>query len=91
MSQITLERVAELYVKEEKALIENWMTLLRFPSVSTDKSFDEQCTQCAEWVSKRLKEIGFQSEVISTIGKPVVFAERKGESDRPMMFSLLIH
>jgi acetylornithine deacetylase/succinyl-diaminopimelate desuccinylase-like protein len=42
--------------------------------------------ECAELVGSMLRERGFQTEVVPTGGAPVVFAERRGRSDRTLLF-----
>jgi acetylornithine deacetylase/succinyl-diaminopimelate desuccinylase-like protein len=41
--------------------------------------------ECAELVAGMLKKRGFTVEVMQTAGAPVVFAERKGKSDRTLL------
>ena len=42
--------------------------------------------ECAELVAKLLKERDFQVEILPTAGAPVVFAERKGHSQKTLLF-----
>ena len=42
--------------------------------------------ECAALVAEMLKKRGFAVEVIATDGAPVVFAERKGRSDKTLLF-----
>jgi acetylornithine deacetylase/succinyl-diaminopimelate desuccinylase-like protein len=41
---------------------------------------------CAELVKEMLTARGFEVQILSTAGFPVVFAERKGRSDRTLLF-----
>lgn len=56
--------------------LERLFTLLRFESVSTDPAFHNECVSAASWLSDQLTEIGFQSDVMETGGKPMVLAKR---------------
>jgi acetylornithine deacetylase/succinyl-diaminopimelate desuccinylase-like protein len=42
--------------------------------------------ECAALVARMLEQRGFHTEVFPTAGSPVVFAERKGRSDKTMLF-----
>ena len=63
--------------------LDEWKTLLRFPSISTEPQYDSDCAACAEWLRDRLARMGFDSKLVQTPGKPVVFAERPGQPQRP--------
>ena len=41
--------------------------------------------ECAELVVKMLKVRGFKAEIMATDGAPVVYAERKGRSDKTLL------
>ena len=43
-------------------------------------------TECAQLVSDMLTRRGFQTQIFATGGAPVVFAERKGNSDKTLLF-----
>jgi acetylornithine deacetylase/succinyl-diaminopimelate desuccinylase-like protein len=42
--------------------------------------------ECADLVRKLLEKRGFQVEIMPTAGAPVVYAERKGQSDKTLLF-----
>jgi acetylornithine deacetylase/succinyl-diaminopimelate desuccinylase-like protein len=42
--------------------------------------------ECAVMVAEMLKTRGFSAEIMPTPGAPVVFGERKGKSDRTLLF-----
>jgi acetylornithine deacetylase/succinyl-diaminopimelate desuccinylase-like protein len=42
--------------------------------------------ECAELVKEMLSSRGFESQIIHTAGAPVVFAERKGQHDKTLLF-----
>ena len=48
---------------------------VRMKSISTDPAYAAETRACAEWHSKDLASIGFQSEVRDTPGHPIVLAK----------------
>lgn len=58
--------------------------LLRIPSVSTDSAYAEEIQRAAEWLASHFREIGLHhSEVVSTDGHPIVYAEHVTGEDKP--------
>ena len=54
--------------------MEDYLTLLRFQSVSADHAYKSQLLACAEWVKDFLKSLDFTIETWETTGHPIVFA-----------------
>ena len=63
--------------------VEEWKEFLRFQSISVDPKHNADCRACAEWLTAHLKKIGFNSQLLETSSKPAVFAERKGDPEKP--------
>ena len=63
--------------------IEALKELLRIPSVST---VHQGIEECAEKVKVLLEEAGFSAQIIQTEGHPVVFGEKKGLTDKTLLF-----
>jgi acetylornithine deacetylase/succinyl-diaminopimelate desuccinylase-like protein len=42
--------------------------------------------ECATLVGQMLEKRGFKIQILATVGAPVVFAERKGKSDKTLLF-----
>jgi len=63
--------------------LEEYFTLLRFPSVSTDQKYADKVRDCANWISQKLEKIGLESKVVPTPGHPVVWARNKHRNGRP--------
>jgi acetylornithine deacetylase/succinyl-diaminopimelate desuccinylase-like protein len=53
------------------------------PSVSAQ---NYGVTECAALVGEMLRKRGFQVEILATGGAPVVYAERRGHSDKTLLF-----
>lgn len=66
----------EWYKKHEKAIFEDYFTLLRFPSVSAQPKHKKDVLACCEWVQNYLKKMGFSTTKWEGPGYPTVFAER---------------
>ena len=62
--------------------LEEYFSFLRFPSVSTDAAFADKVRQCADWLAKKLNDVGLQAEVMPTAGHPVVWARNKHREER---------
>lgn len=76
----------------EKAFKARWNStmvelkeFLSFASISADPVHHSDCIACAKWLARHLNKIGLSSRLLSTSSKPVVFAERKGRSDKPVV------
>ncbi len=57
--------------------------LAKIPSISSENANLEEC---AQMVSDLLEKRGFDVTIFPTGGAPIVFAERKGKSDRTLLF-----
>jgi acetylornithine deacetylase/succinyl-diaminopimelate desuccinylase-like protein len=62
--------------------LEDYYSFLRFPSVSTDASFSAKVNECAQWLAKKLTNIGLEAQIIPTAGHPVVWARNKHQDGR---------
>jgi acetylornithine deacetylase/succinyl-diaminopimelate desuccinylase-like protein len=81
-------KIANDFMKLEAPNLEDFFTLLRFPSISTDPEKANDITACAAWVAAYLAESGLHSEIRDTGGHPVVIA--KTEHD-PAKKTVLIY
>ncbi|MEI6807827.1 MAG: M20/M25/M40 family metallo-hydrolase [bacterium] len=75
----------KLFEAGKARYVEEWKELLRFASVSTDPGHDKDCRACAVWLVRHLGGMGFESRLIETRSKPLVFAERKGINGKPVV------
>jgi acetylornithine deacetylase/succinyl-diaminopimelate desuccinylase-like protein len=57
--------------------LDELFTFLRFPSVSTDSSHNEDTRACAEWLLAKLQKIGLSATLHETARHPVVVATNK--------------
>jgi acetylornithine deacetylase/succinyl-diaminopimelate desuccinylase-like protein len=77
-----LTRIERFLPREKGRFFEEWMEFLRFQSISADPAFSESCEACCSWVARHLEALGFTVEIIRGEGKPIVFAERAGDSTK---------
>lgn len=76
----------EKYFKEHIGrFVEDWKQFLSFASISADPTRENDCRDCANWLAEHLRGMGFQSRLLETGSKPVVFAERKAGAEKPVV------
>src|SRR3954466_2942965 len=61
---------------------QDYLSFLRFASVSTDDQYKEKVNACAEWLVKKLQAIGLETELVPTAGHPVVWARNTQQPGR---------
>lgn len=76
---------ASTFAANRDRYIAEWKELVSFPSISADPAHEADCVRCAEWISANLKRIGFESRLLPTSTKPVVYAARSGKAGRPVV------
>ena len=62
--------------------IDDLLTLLRFPSVSTSPDHRADVRRCAEWLHQKLGSLGLAVETLETPGHPVVLARNAHKPER---------
>ncbi|MDB6134548.1 MAG: dapE [Verrucomicrobiales bacterium] len=63
--------------------LEQLLTVLRFPSISTDPSHAGDVQANAEWLAAKLTEIGLGTKIYPTAGHPIVVARNAARPGRP--------
>ena len=61
---------------------QDYLSFLRFPSVSTDEQYRDKVAACADWLVKKLEGIGLETELVPTKGHPVVWGRNKHQPGR---------
>ena len=69
----------------DKNLDESLEELKRYVSQPSISAQNIGLKECAQIVKEMLEKRGFKAEIMSTEGAPVVFAERKGKSDKTLL------
>lgn len=62
------------FEKDKVAALQDYFTFLKFQSVSSEPAYQKEVLSCADWVAAYLKKIGFDVDLWSTVGHPVIFA-----------------
>src|SRR5438067_9463823 len=62
--------------------LDDYLSFLRFASVSTDDQYKDKVNSCAQWLVKKLQTIGLETQLVPTSGHPVVWARNKQQSGR---------
>ncbi|HRX55085.1 MAG TPA: dipeptidase [Verrucomicrobiales bacterium] len=63
--------------------LDDLLTHLRFPSISTDPAHQEDVRACADWLVAKCRSIGLTTELHPTPGHPVVIARSEAKPNRP--------
>lgn len=71
----SLEIYKEKLNEREEQLLEDYLTFLKFKSVSTLPVFKPEMIKCSQWVKDYLEKFNFKAEVWETKGHPTIFAE----------------
>lgn len=71
------------YDQNRKRFVTELSEFLRFKSISADPAFNDTCRSCANWLISHLKTLGFETSILETKRKPVVYGERKGGGNCP--------
>lgn len=73
----------QVFAREEGRFVDEWKTLLRFDSVSTDAAYAASCKRCAEWVRDHVARMGFTATLLESEFHPVVYASLEVRKDAP--------
>jgi len=63
--------------------VSSLFNLLRIESISTDPAYASQCAKAGEWLVEDLKSIGFDAQLRSTPGHPMVVGHHDGPEGAP--------
>ncbi|MEM7454920.1 MAG: dipeptidase [Planctomycetota bacterium] len=72
------------YLEENKERFEqDLFEWLRMASIGTDPAYDDQTRAAADWLADKFRGIELKTEVIETIGQPLVYAESPAVEGAP--------
>lgn len=84
MAQPKDQKAISYYQSHFPELFQEFLTLLRIPSVSTAKEHKEDIQKAAKFLEKKLLSIGFKNvEGFPTSRHPIVYGEYLGNPDKP--------
>ena len=78
-------KTIEEYIREhESRFLEEWFSLLRIPSVSSDPARKAEMAACAErWRTLLLEAGADEVRVMPSAGNPLVYAEKRVSPEAP--------
>ncbi|MBU6382838.1 MAG: dipeptidase [Verrucomicrobia bacterium] len=72
----SLERLKQWFASHSHEIKQDYFSLLRFPSISTDPDYAKDLRGCAEWLRNYItRHCKMKAELIDTVGYPIVYAE----------------
>lgn len=73
------------YIEQNKQrMLDELLSLLRFPSISADPKYKDDVINTADFVAKKLRDAGADNvEVCPTAGYPIVYGEKIVDSTKP--------
>jgi acetylornithine deacetylase/succinyl-diaminopimelate desuccinylase-like protein len=72
-----LRTVLKALDSTQNEALDRLFELIRIPSVSTDPAYKAHCQKAAEWCTRQLKELGFDTRLVPTAGHPMVVGHSK--------------
>ena len=78
-----MDRFNDYFVQHKDRFLMEWREFLSFKSISTDSNFHHECLACAGWVRSHLDGLGFATELWPSATKPLVYAVRPGNPEKP--------
>ncbi len=76
----------DYFVKNKEKILDDYLTLLKFPSISAKPEHKDDCKKCVLWLQNFLQGIGFETELWETKGNPILFATNlKASKKKPTL------
>ncbi len=69
-----IKSLKNLYEESKEKNLQDFITFLKFESVSSEDEHKKDILQCAKWLQKYVQKMGFKTELWETSGHPVLFA-----------------
>ncbi len=88
---MSLEHVLTTARERQNLTLDELLTFLRFPTISTEAAHAGDVKQCAAWVRDHLSGSGLDARLLPTAGHPVVFADSGPLADHPNAPTLLMY
>lgn len=70
-----MESFKKWYQSNKQKIQDDFFTLLKFESISTDPVYHPKCLDCANWLKTIMDEMGLSTELIKTSTLPIVYGE----------------
>lgn len=73
MTSLNVQLFDQWYSTYEKQILQDFITFLKFPSISADPHYGDACRQTANWLCHQLRQSGLEAVLWESPGLPVVF------------------
>lgn len=78
--------LSSFFEKNKSHILEEYFTLLSFPSISAKSEHKNDVRSCANWIKEKLLQLKFNTEIWETKKHPVVFAQyMQHQSNKPCL------
>ena len=73
------------FKKHRDRIISDYITYLKFPSISAQKNHNEDTRACGNWVESYLQRLGFSTSQWKGSGHPTIFGVKGTDSKKPTL------
>ena len=80
---MTLADLNDAYTRDEKRILDDFFSFLRFESVSSEPAYQSQVVACFDWLRTYVERMGFATERWDTDRHPVLFARLAVDPKKP--------
>ena len=80
-----MSKVIDYINTHQDQAVEDLFEFLRIPSISTQPQHKPDILLAAKWLQSRLSGMDLQTELIETLGHPLVFAQSKPQPGKPTL------
>jgi acetylornithine deacetylase/succinyl-diaminopimelate desuccinylase-like protein len=77
--------------KHQEALLQDFYTLLRFKSISSEPEYQEEMSACVNWLADYAEKLGFTTKIQTTAGHPYLAAEWLGAGEEKPTVLIYAH
>jgi acetylornithine deacetylase/succinyl-diaminopimelate desuccinylase-like protein len=78
--------IEKKYKEQESKILDDYISFLKFESISSEPAYKNQVEACCEWLKKKIESIGLKVERWDTPIHPILFAEYTGAGpDKPTL------
>lgn len=82
---LDLSQLGQEFEKHKEKFFENYFSLLRFKSISTDSQYQNELLACKDWLEQFFKSIDCTTELWPTDDNPTLFVQTPHVPDKPTL------
>lgn len=76
MQSKEIDQIKKLYNQSKEQALNDLITFLSFPSISSEPENSAHMLACANWLQRQMASIGFSTEIWNTSKHPVLYGEK---------------